>query len=245
MLSEFIQGFGYVFQGFGLLRLPGVRRYVFIPLLINLVLFAGGIWYAATRLEGLMDWIAGYLPAWLDWLTWLLWPVFILTALIVVFYGFTLAANLIGAPFNALLAQKLEARLRGRPPADGGGALAVIVEGFKAVGGELRKLGYLALWMIPLLILSLVPGLNLLAPPAWALLSAWMLAIEYADYPMGNHGMFFPDQRALLRRHRPLALGFGAGLMLLTSVPILNFLAMPVGVAGATALWVERLSKRD
>ena len=42
----------------------------------------------------------------------------------------------------------------------------------------------------------------------------------------------------------PLALGFGAGLMLMTLVPVLNFLAMPVGVTGATALWVERLKNQ-
>lgn len=246
MVSDFAKGFGYVLQGFTLMRRPGIRRYVVIPLLINIALFAGGIWYAAAQFERLMEWTTGYLPAWLDWLTWVLWPLFGITMLIVVFYAFTLVANLIASPFNSLLAQKLEAQLRGETAAgSGGGTLAIIVEGFKAIGSELRKLGYLAVWMIPLLILFVIPGVNLIAPFVWAAFSAWMLSIEYADYPMGNHGMFFADERALMGRHKPLAMGFGTGLLLMTFVPVLNFLAMPVGVAGATALWVERLSKRD
>jgi CysZ protein len=99
--------------------------------------------------------------------------------------------------------------------------------------------------MIPLLLLLVIPGVNLFAPLAWALFGAWMLAIEYADYPMGNHDYYFAQEKALLAKHRPLALGFGGVLLVMTLVPVLNFLAMPVGVAGATALWVERLAEAE
>jgi CysZ protein len=70
-----------------------------------------------------------------------------------------------------------------------------------------------------------------------------MLAIEYADYPMGNHNLFFKEQKAALQNNLSESMGFGWLLSLMTSIPILNFLAMPVGVAGATALWVDKLSK--
>ena len=33
----------------------------------------------------------------------------------------------------------------------------------------------------------------------------------------------------------------GSGLTLLMLVPVLNFLAMPAAVAGATALWVKEI----
>jgi len=35
--------------------------------------------------------------------------------------------------------------------------------------------------------------------------------------------------------------GFGLGIMLLTFIPVINFVAMPVAVAGASKLWVEKL----
>jgi CysZ protein len=40
-----------------------------------------------------------------------------------------------------------------------------------------------------------------------------------------------------------LSLGFGASVMGALAVPVLNFLVIPCAVAGATAMWVEELSK--
>lgn len=54
------------------------------------------------------------LPNWLHWLDWLLWPIVVLALLIIVFYSFTLVANLIASPFNGILAEKAEAILTGR-----------------------------------------------------------------------------------------------------------------------------------
>lgn len=241
MIADFLTGFRYVFRGFGLMNRPGLRRYVLAPLAINIALFSLGLWYVGSQFDALLNWM---LPDWLDWARWLLWPVFAVAALLVVFYTFTLIANFVGAPFNSLLAAKLEEHLTGQAPPEGGSLKTLMLGLGKSVGGEALKLGYLVIWMIPLLLLFLIPGVNLIAPFAWFAFGAWMLAIEYADFPMGNHEMYFKQERALLRGHKPLALGFGTGLMLMTLIPVLNFLAMPVGVTGATALWAERLKGR-
>ncbi len=241
MIIQFTRGARYVARGFKLINLPGIRRYVIIPILINLALFGAATWYGIDRFEAFLDWL---LPRWLDWVRWILWPLFALTALLVVFYTFTLLANLIGAPFNGLLAERLEARLTGRVAPDSQGTGYLVRSGFIAVVSELRKIGYMLARTIPLLILFLIPGLNVLAPFAWLAFSAWMLALEYVDAPMGNHDLTFHDGRRLLGENRPLALGFGGAVLIITSFPVLNFIAMPVAVAGATALWVERLEKR-
>jgi CysZ protein len=237
MIGQFTSGARYVVRGFRLITLRGIRRYVIIPLLINFILFGAAIWFGASRFEAFLDWL---LPAWLEWARWILWPLFAVTALLVVFYTFTLIANLVGAPFNGLLAEKLEARLTGQtlPPQSWA---HVFRAGVSAILNELRKFRYLIVRTIPLLILFLIPGLNIFAPFAWLAFSAWMLALEYADAPMGNHNLTFHDGRRRLSEHKPLALGFGSAVLLMTSVPVLNFFAMPIGVAGATAMWVERL----
>jgi len=59
---------------------------------------------------------------------------------------------------------------------------------------------------------------------------------------MGNHDLTFKQQKETLRKRRGLSLGFGGSLMILTSIPIINFIVMPVAVAGATAMWVDQLS---
>lgn len=238
MIIQFIHGARYAARGFSLINKPGIRRYAIIPLLINLTLFGVVIWYGAREFESFLNWL---LPNWLEWGRWILWPLFTVTALVVVFYTFTLVANLIGAPFNGLLAERLEALLSGRPLPQSQGSVYIIRTGATAILNELRKLGYVVAYMIPLLILFLIPGVNVLAPFVWLAFNAWMLAFEYADAPMANHDLTFRDERRLLAQNRFLALGFGGAVLLMTSVPVLNFFVMPVGVAGATAMWVERL----
>ncbi len=222
----------------GLRWLPkaGLRGFVAIPLLINTLLFSAGIWWSAGRLERLDQTVQGWLPEWLAWLHWLLWLLFILTVLVVVVYTFTVIANVIAAPFNGLLAarvEKLAAPGRSPRPATELTWKELVLSPL----AELHKLLYCIGWAIPLLLLSFMPVVNVAAPVLWALFSVWMLALEYADYPLGQRGLTFRAQRRLLRRYWPLTLGFGGMTLLLTLIPGLNFLVMPAAVIGATLMW--------
>ena len=233
-------GFGYWLGGFRLMWTPGLRRFTLVPLLINVLLFAAAGW---LLLEYAGDWLEGLLPGWLDFLYWVLMPVLVLGLLVVTFFTFTLVANLVAAPFNAVLAARVEAHLTGRlPPDDETGILAGAA---KAVAGEVGRLLYLFAWAVPLVILWFIPGLNLLAPFAWFAFSAWMMSLEYVDNPAGNHGLSFREQRRRLRQRPALTLGFGSLMTLMTMVPVANFLAMPVGVCGATRMWVEGFADRE
>lgn len=241
MIGDAVRGFGCFTAGLRMLPRPGLRRYVLGPLLLNIVLFAGLIWFGVGQFSDLVNWLLSPLPGWLDWLRYLLWPLFALTVLIAVFFTFSLVANLIGAPFNGLLAEAVESQLTGKPLDETGGWKKMLAEVVPAILGEVRKLGYFVLWAIPLAVLFLIPGLNLAAPFLWAGFGAWMLALEYGDFPMGNHDIRFVAQRQIFRNRRGLALGFGGAAMLATMIPFLNFLVMPAAVAGATQLWVRHL----
>lgn len=107
---------------------------------------------------------------------------------------------------------------------------------------EARKVLYALLWSIPFFILSLV--LPLIGPILWFLFSAWILALEYLDYPMASQGLRAREIRRRLRGHPVLSLGFGAATALLTMIPLVNFIAMPSAVAGATALWVKEFEPK-
>ena len=100
---------------------------------------------------------------------------------------------------------------------------------------------YVAVRSLPLLVLFVIPGINVVAPVVWMVVGAWMLAITYVDYPMANHGIGFDDLLARLRARRLLGLGFGGAAMTALAVPVLNFFVIPCAVAGATAMWVEQL----
>jgi len=238
-VTGLLKGFAYVLKGFSLITQKGIRPFVVLPFLMNSLLFAGGIWLLTSQID---QWLERLLPSWLDWLEWLLWPVFAVLLAFIVFYSFTLIANLITAPFNAILAERVESHLNGLPVPEFQGYHSlpgIIARTFRS---ELSKLGYMFKWLIVMLILTLVPGLNIIAPLLWVVYGAWMLAIEYIDYPMGNHELYFDEELRALKRHPSYALSFGWLISLMTTIPILNFLAMPVGVAGATALWVDRIA---
>ena len=233
-------GMHYLLEGVRLIRQPGLRRYVAIPLLVSIVFFSVAVFGLTHWLEQLIALLLGYLPGWLDWLRYLLWPLFAVAGVLIIFYTFSLITNLIAAPFNGMLAEAVEKYLTGQP-IETGGWQALLKDFIPSILSELRKLLYFLLRALPLGILFLIPGINIAAPFIWVLFSAWMLAIEYVDYPMANHLLHFSAQRKLLRKRRVLSYGFGGSSLLMTMIPVVNFFAMPVSVAGATAMWVGDL----
>lgn len=230
-------GARYLIQGLKLLMQPGLRRYVVLPLLINILVFSLLIWIGISQFNNLLNWM---LPqdSWLTYLEFLLWPLFAIATILVTFYSFTILANLFAAPFNGLLAEKVEQLLTGKSSSQSDEGFIRSV--WPALRSELVKLAYFLVRALPLLLLFVIPGVNLIAPVLWFLFGIWYLALEYADYPMANNGMAFKDQHVEMKQIRLTALGFGGSLTLLMMVPILNFAAMPAAVAGATAMWCDR-----
>jgi len=242
MIRGFIEGFAFLFQGFSLIFQKGIRGFVVIPLLINVVIFSGAIWMAYSQYQSLMQKLLGWLPTWLSWVEWLLLPFFALLIMLVIYYSFSIIANFIAAPFNALLAEKVEQKLRGVTSLDATG-MSLIVNIGKTLGSEVKKIFYMIKWMPVLILITIIPGVNIIAPFAWLIYGAWMYSLQYTDYPMGNHDLFMKQELPILRQYRGHALGFGAATTLITIIPVLNFLAMPVAVSGATSMWVSRLSR--
>ena len=65
-------GVNYFLDGFGLITRKGLRTFVFIPLMINQLLFAGVIYVAIGQLDTLFTWMNAQLPDYLSWLNFLL-----------------------------------------------------------------------------------------------------------------------------------------------------------------------------
>lgn len=240
-LVDVFRGPGYLFRGFGMLTKPGIRRYAAGPIAAALVLYGAIAWISRTYFERLAATIEGYLPAWfLEWGHWILWILYIVLAGGILLVTFVLAVNLVGAPFNTLLAEAVELRLTGRR------APSVPLHLFlRRVPGiiltELKKLLYFAVWCVPFLIFFLIPPINVAAPFLWYLFCSWMFALTSADYAMDNDGVPFREMRRRLKENFALATGFGAAGFFLATVPIVNLFVMPAAVAGATIMWVERL----
>ena len=210
-----------------------------LPLLINLVLFVGLIYFAGHQFSLWVDTLMPTLPNWLGFLNYVLWPLFVVLVALMVFFTFTMLANIIAAPFNGFLSEKVEAVARGvdTSPPFSWGELAAMVP--RTLTREMRKLGYFLPRAIALLILSFIPVLNLIAAPLWLLFGIWMMAIQYIDYPADNHKLGWNEMLAWLREKRWQSMSFGGIVYLVLLIPVVNILMMPAAVAGATLFWVR------
>lgn len=232
----------YLAKGFGLLFQPGIRRYVVMPLLINFILFTVFIIFGIAQFN---DWAESYfptLPDWLQWIEWLLWPLFIISFITIGFFISLMLANLIAAPFNSLLAEALLARLHPGSIAMPGGLIATLKTVPTEVASEVKKLGYFAVRSLPLLLLFMIPGVNIVAPFLWLVFGAWVLALENLEFPMSAAGLLFDDIRRELGRQRLATLSFGGIVMLISVIPVINFFTLPIAIAGASVFYVEQIS---
>jgi len=225
----------YLLRGLRMLGQPGLRHFVWAPLLINLLLYGLGAWVGAHYFSAALHWL---IPGWLEWLRWLLWPLFALLLSIIAFFSFTLVANIIAAPFYGPLAEKVLSIL-GVPVVQEEHA-GVFVGLAADLASEARRMAYFAWRALPLLLLSAIPGVNLIAPFLWLLFGAWSLSLEYLAYPLEAQGLRFDQQRQMAAAHRLETLSLGGAIMLGLGVPVLNILIPPAAVVGAALYVADR-----
>lgn len=238
-----LSGPQYLLRGFSLLKLPGIRLFVMLPLLVNTIILGGLSYLSLSWIGEWINKIVAWLPEWLSFLSWLLWPLAVILVLAIIMYVFSSIANLIAAPFNGLLAEKLEEHLTGQE-VSGRETIAQAIASFpRSIGREFSKVFYYLGFALLTLVASFF--ISPLAPLLWFCLNAWMMAVEYCDYPMDNHKLKFKDARARIASQRGTSFSFGALVMLGTMIPILNLFIMPAAVCGGTLMWVERLKKNE
>ena len=237
----------YFFAGFKLIQTKGLKRFVFIPLMVNLLLFALALYCLFGQIGDAIVWVVNLIPDW-PWLSWLrqglaviIWPIAVVSILLVFGLLFGTLANWIAAPFNGLLAEKVECHLSGQSTGNSG--LQDIIKDIpRTFAREFSKLTYYLPRAIGFLILFF--ALPLFGQILWFLFSAWMMAVQYCDYPFDNHKISFKQMRATLANNRAESFSFGVTVSVFSMIPIVNFLVMPIAVCGATALWHDKLRDR-
>ncbi len=193
-----LSGPQYLKRGFSLLREPGIRLFVILPILVNVLIFGTLSYLTLDKLGQWIGQVMAWLPQWLSFLEWLLWPLAVILVLVIVMYVFSTVANLIAAPFNGLLSEKVEEMLTGEEVAGRETILQAIASFPRSIGRECHKLLYYLGFAIVTLIASFV--ISPLSPLLWFSLNAWMMALESLDYPMAHRGMAFIASRP---PHRP------------------------------------------
>jgi CysZ protein len=205
-----------------------------------MIVFGSLIGWAIAYLNDLVPaWIQS-LPAWLSFIEWIIWPLLVLLFGLLSGYFFTTVTLMIASPFNSLLAEKVEEYYTGHE-----------VEGFEHLGAalmavpmsilrELRKLAYYLPMALVVFICTWIPILNFAVPFMWFLLGAWMMSLQFLDYPLDNHRQSFKAVVTFADQERLTSMGFGGSVALCASIPIVNLIIVPAAVAGATLLYCDQ-----
>lgn len=233
-----MNGMDCLFEGLSLIRQPGLRRYVIMPVAINILLLSAAVGYGVIHYDGWIEHLTGWLPDWLSFLSWLIGLLAAILVVLVVLYVFTIVANLVAAPFNAILSIKVEERLTGRAPQT---STAFHIVFARSLWREIAKILYFLPRILGLLLITLIPGVNAMAPFLWVLFGAWMMTVEFTDYGADNNEVPFGELRIRLGRSRFQALMFGLLAYVLLAIPLLNLVLIPAAVAGGTVFWVRNL----
>lgn len=205
-----------------------------------------------------LDWIhqalTSWLPAleatsWWSWawvgparvLLWLIGWIEVVIAFGVAMVAALLLANLAAAPFLDQLSQRVERLATGGVVSSGAGIASIAGETLSSFGAELQRLLFLAgLWLVISLAGLVVPGAQLVAGPALAVVTLLFLPLDYCGFALDRRRVGFRDRRRWLRAHLPTMLGFGGVAFLACLVPGLNLLIWPVMVSAGTLLVVRR-----
>lgn len=241
--NQFLSGFRYLTKGAGYLLQPGMKRFVLIPFLANCVVFILLTLSLINNFSSIQENFIDLFPSWglISYLVAFVSGLFIFIILLIYGYSFTVLTNIIAAPFYGRLAEKLEERMTGVSMPEE--SIASMIG--RTILREMVKLLYFIsrgfLVLVGLFFLSFIPLFNLLVPIIAILWGAWVMTLQYVDYPADNHQLSFTALRSRLKTKKLSTTAFGGTIILGSMMPIINIVIMPIAVAGGTIFWVNEL----
>ncbi|RKE22326.1 EI24 domain-containing protein [Streptomyces sp. TLI_171] len=147
---------------------------------------------------------------------------------------FTAVTLLIGEPFYESLSAQVEDSEGGGPPSRD---VPLWYELWVSARDSLAVLLRAAAFGIVLFLCGFIPVVGQTVVPVLGVcVSGFFLTVELTGTPLQKRGLSQKERLRLLRSRLPMAVGFGAGLVLTFLVPVVTVLAMPGAVAGATLL---------
>ena len=160
----------------------------------------------------------------------------LLLTLLIAYFLYLPVARVLLAPFSEALSRRSAAIDTGRTIRQNGqGWARAMWEGLKLV-----------IFQAAVALAALALGLAFppVGAPAGVAVAIFLGGLDFIDVPLSTRGLRLRKKLGLIWRNKSLALGFGAAAYLMLLIPVINMLALPVGVVGATLL-IDALEFED
>lgn len=229
-VRELFRGSAYYWSGVRWLKQhPFYLFLLFVPSLLGLIFMAGAwILFVEYKTEIVRQLLfepgAGW--AW-TFLYYAAKGILYLAALVLSFLTGLLTANVLSAPLYELVSCAIERDVRGSV------AEISFWRSLRLIPEELKKV---LLILLTSLAFFLIPGLNLLA----LLVTAFLVAWDFYDYPMARRGWPLRTRLRFVMKDFWAVLGLGLWLI----IPLTQFVLIPLAVAGGTLMNLDRINRQ-
>jgi CysZ protein len=234
-VREFGRGIALLLRGFAWWgRHPRAMALGLIPAALVGIVLVAGLVTLGTFLPALTESATGFADGWPGF-----WAIALRVAvgtaifggaLVIAIVSFTALTLIVGEPFYDRIWRGVERELGDVVPDEPYGFWRSVGDGLSLVGrGLLVALVAALVGLVPVLggVLGFVTG---------TLLTGWVIVDELSSRALTARGIDRAARRALLRRNRARALGFGVATQLCFLVPLGGVAVMPAAVAGSTML---------
>ena len=108
--NEIKSAFNHFVMGWHFITQKGLRRFVIMPILLNVVLLTGLFWLFVSQISTMIDWVMSFIPDWLSFLNVILLVLSIGSILLFFYFAFTTLSGFIADVYKrqgvATLAEK-------------------------------------------------------------------------------------------------------------------------------------------
>lgn len=245
MQGNILTGIQYFFRGIKLILSPDLRRYIWVPIIVNLFLMIGIFVGIALFLQHYMVLFLASYPQWLILIAGgLFWILYSLISLLVGTLLFTMLTNLIASPFYGILSERIEEKVEGQIQRPFTMKMMLLLW-YHTFLRECRKLLYFVPGLLICISFLIFPFLSPLFPIVWWAIMSWMMVVQYSDYAADNQGIPLKQMIITLKQQSLTTLSFGSIVSIALAIPILNIVVPLIAVAGGTLLWIDLNKQQD
>lgn len=232
-MQDFISGWMYFLLGMRYLFASGLKRFVILPILFNLIIFVTLFFFIYHSLFSYSQYFVNYLPNWLHFLGSVLLIILSICYFLLFLSMFTVLFNIVAAPFNGLLAEKTQEMFFNAPIP----SLPFSTIAWRSIKRQGKFLLYFLPRLLVMVLLFFIPFIHPIYPILWFIFNAWMLSVQYQDFVMDNNAVDFSSMLAEMKQRRMRTLGFGTFINLISFIPVINIVTMPAGVIGSVFMY--------